>query len=311
MNAFLWLLILSAGMVFGSVLAGLLPLTTKLSENQLRYLNIFGAGMLLGTALVVIIPEGVETYYDALQISATDNEEEAKDHHHVGIGLALLLGFALMSVIDNMFSLHGHARPSSSSTLEYNELSTVPDQDDTPDNQSHPFGQVHNGIKPRTTSSAATVAPVIGLMVHAMADGIALGASASQPQLSVLIFLAIMMHKAPAAFSLVMMLLYEGVARTQVKLQLFLFAIQAPVGAILTFLVLHLIPSVQLDRIGFWTGLLLIFSGGTFLFVAMHALQQANYDHQRGSAQKLTTVQLLTLLTGMVVPFILSLTHSH
>lgn len=55
----------------------------------------------------------------------------------------------------------------------------------------------------------------IGLVVHAAADGVALGAAAttSHADVEIIVFLAIMLHKAPAAFGLVTFLLHEGIDR--------------------------------------------------------------------------------------------------
>lgn len=52
-------------------------------------------------------------------------------------------------------------------------------------------------------------------MVHAAADGVALGAAAttSHTDVEIIVFLAIMLHKAPAAFGLVTFLLHEGIER--------------------------------------------------------------------------------------------------
>ncbi|VDO63554.1 unnamed protein product [Onchocerca flexuosa] len=50
-------------MFVGSFLAGLIPLAFSMSEKRTRLLSTFGAGLLVGTALSVIIPEGVEALY--------------------------------------------------------------------------------------------------------------------------------------------------------------------------------------------------------------------------------------------------------
>ncbi|CAJ0577122.1 unnamed protein product, partial [Mesorhabditis spiculigera] len=54
---------LSLAMFLGSYLAGYVPLLFTMSESRMRILSIFGAGLLVGTALSVIIPEGVESLY--------------------------------------------------------------------------------------------------------------------------------------------------------------------------------------------------------------------------------------------------------
>jgi len=51
--------------------------------------------------------------------------------------------------------------------------------------------------------------------VHAAADGIALGAASmgDNSQLEMVVFLAIMLHKAPGSFGLATYLLHEGLSR--------------------------------------------------------------------------------------------------
>ena len=58
-----------------------------------------------------------------------------------------------------------------------------------------------------------------GLVVHAAADGVALGAAATtnQTDVEMIVFLAIMLHKAPASFGLVTYLMHEGLERTKIR----------------------------------------------------------------------------------------------
>ncbi len=53
-----------------------------------------------------------------------------------------------------------------------------------------------------------------------------------------IVFLAIMLHKAPAAFGLVTFLLHEGLERQRIRKHLMIFALSAPVMALVTFLLL-------------------------------------------------------------------------
>src|ERR1700734_999161 len=48
-----------------SFLAGALPLSMSLSQSQLRLISTIGMGVLVGTSLIVIIPEGIEAVYSA------------------------------------------------------------------------------------------------------------------------------------------------------------------------------------------------------------------------------------------------------
>ena len=53
-----------------------------------------------------------------------------------------------------------------------------------------------------------------------------------------IVFLAIMLHKAPAAFGLVTFLMHENVERNRIRKHLLTFAFSAPVMAISTFILL-------------------------------------------------------------------------
>ena len=94
------------------------------------------------------------------------------------------------------------------------------------------------GHNRKRNGGAVNWTTTLGLVVHAAADGIALGAAAATKQLDVeiIVFLAIMLHKAPAAFGLVTFLLHEGLDRNRVRKHLLIFSVSAPVLALLTFI---------------------------------------------------------------------------
>lgn len=290
MEPFTFLFILSLAMLIGSYVAGLLPLTTKLSDQKIRMLNALGAGLLIGTSLMVVIPEGVDTIYHSHSSSvATDvvkRDPEEERGEHTAIGLALIIGFALMFIIDQVSSLH-MAAP----TSDYTELDSMHGEE-----QQLPT-TVH--------TSAPSMTPTVGLVVHAAADGIALGASASHPQLSMVVFIAIMLHKAPASFALTSVLLSSGLSHASIRKHLFIFAMAAPLGALLTYFALSFFSAAAPDVLEYWTGVLLVFSGGTFLYVAMHALQEAAHH---GKTNRST---MAVILAGMVIPILLNMSHSH
>lgn len=274
-DPFIWLLLLCITMFLGSFLAGCIPLSTKLSETKLRNLTALGVGLLIGTALVIIIPEGIETLYSSNAVSTTGNgtesmlqqhvttasstmdthttdttpvwqedsslqkrqphnhasedEDEHKSTEHSTIGLAMIVGFAMMFVVDQVSSLHVHG--SSSSTHhhhhhhEYSELSLMDGNGSSSTATSH--GNGNGSPEQRSLSpTSKSITPTVGLIVHAAADGIALGASATHPELSMVVFLAIMLHKAPSAFALTTVLLAEGLSRVSVRRHLLIFHCQ-------------------------------------------------------------------------------------
>lgn len=59
------LILLVLVMLVGSYLAGSIPLVVTLSEEKLKVVTVFGAGLLVGTALTVIIPEGIRALYSS------------------------------------------------------------------------------------------------------------------------------------------------------------------------------------------------------------------------------------------------------
>ncbi|KAJ9476363.1 Metal homeostasis factor ATX2 [Pseudozyma hubeiensis] len=127
---------------------------------------------------------------------------------------------------------------------------------------------------------------IVGLLIHAAADGIAMGASAQSGDetLTMVVFIAIMVHKAPAAFGLCAMLMSQRLSRTSIRKAVAIFALASPVGALVTYGLLAVFFDSGFSAIhgatadaqggidGKSIGTALAFSGGTFLFVAFHAV---------------------------------------
>ncbi|KAI9485960.1 MAG: Zinc/iron permease [Benjaminiella poitrasii] len=318
-------------MLVASFVAGCIPLATKLSESKLSFLTSLSVGLLISTGLVVIIPEGVETIYN----NNNNNESIMEDHDHrladhTIVGLSLLVGFAFMFIIDQMTSSHLHPATSSSTTsssttsminaknrnsFELDALLTPTsssksssNKEDSESSTSNTNYTTDDSIASHQETHTSVSTPTIGLMVHAAADGIALGASASHPQLSMVVFFAIMLHKAPSSFALTTVLLSEGLSRARVRQHLLLFSLSAPVGAISTYALAQFFSeSFHSLNLEYWTGILLLFSGGTFLYVAMHAIQELPSSLHGKTDWR----QLGSILFGMTIPFVLNLNHSH
>jgi zinc transporter 9 len=101
--AFIRLIVLSTIMFVSTFFIGLIPLSFSLSSAKLRAISTFGIGLLVGAALTVIIPEGVESVYKAAREIEESSEGEGGGHDHGAVegqskyvGLALLFGFMLM-----------------------------------------------------------------------------------------------------------------------------------------------------------------------------------------------------------------------
>ncbi len=168
-------------------------------------------------------------------------------------------------------------------------------------------------IDAQSIRNKITFTTTLGLVVHSAADGIALGAAGatSKSDVELIVFLAIMLHKAPAAFGLVSFLLHEGLDRNKVRKHLSAFALAAPLMAIFTFIVLKSASSQQSlsNSSSNSTGLCMLFSGGTFLYVStVHVLpevQSHNDDRQFQFGE------MLSFSVGALIPLVLSIGHSH
>ena len=134
MEGFGGVLVMSLVMLLGSYIAGSIPLFFSLSEEKLQLVSVMGAGLLVGTALSVIIPEGMQTLNMAYRWSGLHQSMKAflstkpfssiKEHasHHGGegteesghahqheenpvphiIGVSLVLGFIFMLIVDQV-----------------------------------------------------------------------------------------------------------------------------------------------------------------------------------------------------------------
>ncbi|KAL4867687.1 hypothetical protein BDV12DRAFT_170903 [Aspergillus spectabilis] len=389
MEGLFTLLALSTVMAITSFVVGSLPLAFKLSPSQLRLISSLGMGVLVGTSLIVIIPEGVETLYDAVTLNRkalngrsvdfpplhgtspvptvatsypsvnsktesgvehlelpdtapgtvfvarhahSETQEIKKDtsdkseHEytqesspHAWIGVALISGFILMYLIDRIPEFASPAKPQRPPYhISLDNLGSGLRRNSSP---SRDGGLLDAANSARSSHSFATTT---GLVIHAAADGIALGASTSDSGLSFIIFLAIMVHKAPASFGLTSILLKQGLSSRAARAHLLVFSLAAPAGALVTFLFVHLLGSGSTDETSaHWrTGLLLLFSAGTFLYVAMHTMQENSssstqelpgnsYDSRELSKPDKSIRDLVASVIGMVLPLFLQIGHAH
>ncbi|RMZ67871.1 zip metal ion transporter [Pyrenophora seminiperda CCB06] len=410
----------------------LLALSTVMGiARRLRIITLLGTGVLVGTSLIVIIPEGIETMYSAgnkahahsarsiahpsipsvpsvqrglplspkfpawkradqaktsttvdlssdktaidMQLKkikeSTEKEKPLEDGHpqkggdddsteghkeghsrvhapeddkpvhghtepsnqdgpspHAYIGVALILGYILMFLVEHLpealasaqpkyqpmhISLSNLARgPHNSSSLSLNGMGV----------QSAAVTPLATpGLPPPPIKK--TPAATIGLIVHACADGIALGASstAESTSLSLVIFFAIMLHKAPAAFGLTSVLLKQGLSKRKARTHLAFFSLAAPAGALATWAIVHMFGR---NHLGGDQGLTWV--TGWVLYVAMHSMSEATstqHVHEDPTANgymdaypggnTMSKGDIGIVMLGMLLPLITQIGHAH
>ncbi|KAI9851199.1 MAG: hypothetical protein M1824_002818 [Vezdaea acicularis] len=272
-------------------------------------------------------PPDVHTQKEVSDSLESHEVEAESTSPHAWVGLSLILGFILMFLIDE---LPRHASSSQSPPEPYHisldNLSQGLHRTSSPahDPEAEGFLQPRSSSGPSSRSTATTT----GLVIHAAADGIALGASSSTDNTSLgfIIFIAIMVHKAPAAFGLTSVLLKQGLTKREARAHLIIFSLAAPVGALVTWFLAHLLGgggSGSGERTQWWTGVLLLFSAGTFLYVAMHAMQESSPSYKtealngyaeggpRQQEEPRRMRDTLAAVAGMLLPLLTQVGHHH
>ena len=189
---------------------------------------------------------------------------QAKREPHAWIGISLICGFILMYLLDTLPFL-------------------APPAPQRPQNNIYSLSDLSTSPPSTPATPQRSMSTTLGLCIHAAADGIALGASSSSSSttsLSLIIFVAIMVHKAPAAFGLTSVLLKQGLGKRAARAHLVVFSLAAPVGAVGTWVLVRALGGGG-DRepalMKWWTGVLLLFSGGTFLLVVPNLCSEGEY----------------------------------
>jgi zinc and cadmium transporter len=116
----------------------------------------------------------------------------------------------------------------------------------------------------------------LGISLHSLLDGIALGAGLVLPQLGPVVLLAVIIHKMPDSMSISSILLSAGWQRRKIAILNLLFALTTPVGAILAYLFFR---ALSPDNVAIALGV----SAGTFLAIAtadilpqVHRIEERN-----------------------------------
>ncbi|CAK9437749.1 uncharacterized protein LODBEIA_P21270 [Lodderomyces beijingensis] len=271
---FIQLLVITVSIVVATLVAGVIPVKfTNVTDTKLTYLTQFSIGVLLGTAFLIILPEGVEVL-----------NESGYDWGAESIGYPMFLGFTMMYVLDKIFTSHGLNSQKSSSSGVSSILQSI-------------------------LRSSLT----LGLVVHGSVDGVSLGAAYldQSGRFHATIVVALVLHRIPTAFSLGTILTKEAVPDRHLYWHLVFFALSTPIFAWVT---VTLVLMLEINVL-YVTGLLLLFSAGTFLYVVNHVMQEFNDEcgqlppRSNSSEETVTTTSNHRMIPflGLTVPILLSL----
>uniref|UniRef100_A0A915DBX6 Phenylalanyl-tRNA synthetase domain-containing protein n=1 Tax=Ditylenchus dipsaci TaxID=166011 RepID=A0A915DBX6_9BILA len=155
---------------FKPLCCGCLPLFFNLSEKKIRLASIFGAGLLVGTALCVIIPEGISTLYESSVPALTE-------HFH-----SPLLNNQKIQPDSNKIVVE--KKPGGQPLSNSQEKVVDGKPAESSNERKHQQSSTHfempnfNGPYRRSNQRCST----LGLVIHAAADGIAMGSASTSTE---------------------------------------------------------------------------------------------------------------------------------
>jgi ZIP family zinc transporter/zinc and cadmium transporter len=201
-------LILGTIAALADVVGGFVLVRAKGVDRYLRYFVALGAGFLMATAVIEMVPEGLKLNPGSI----------------LGPGL-IMGGYCFVHLLEHTINAHFH------------------------------FGEeTHEGeFVSRHTGNSV----MAGLSLHALFDGVAIGSGfLVSGWLGWLIFLAILLHKAPEGFTMASVMLASGRSRSSA----FLSAVVLAGATLAGVLVIQLVPN--------WLPYGLPVSAGVALYVA-------------------------------------------
>lgn len=268
-------------MFLACIVVQILPLKTNLAPRLLNNALSLSIGMLIGTALAIVVPEGVELLVEG------QGDFAWKVPFLFAVGAPILFGFVVMYLLDHHKIIKKQF---------FHHLST--DQ-----NETSYFKSII--LTPLTFS----------LILHSLVDGLALGISSQDELLSVhyVFYTMIILHKLPTAFSLSVVLIQQGLPQNLFYIHVLAFALTTPLASLLSY------PFARLalaSNVGL--ALLLLFSSGTFLYSVVHLFLQEPALHDHGPVMANSAnyfepdngqdfVHLSLTVVGTLVPLLFSL----
>jgi zinc and cadmium transporter len=269
----LTLALYSGAILTGSLAGGVLPLFGKRTRSDA--LLSFSAGVMLGAAFFHMLPE-------AVHLGGPDVIPWA------------VAGFLFLFLLERFVLVHVCAEPGPSERLVGHP---APPPHGLREHAGHDHAHEATGCDVHTLGLAAFV----GLSLHTLVDGFALGAAQSDPALGLLVFVAILAHKIPSSVSLTAILRAEGYGKRQALLMNASFALMVPAGAAL-FLVANRVVAASS-----FTAVALAASAGSFLQLSLSDILP-DLHRRGGDRWKIS----LALLAGLAAMWALrSLGHAH
>ena len=195
----IWLILLICFILYAwTTFVCYLPLWISCSQTALSIVSAIGAGLMVGAAFTVVIPESIN---DALaDMGGLETEDAALSAYRL-IGICVTVGFGFMMVVDALtHSCCGHHHDHHHEEEAHLEVDLHEKLHEEHGEENHKEEHEHNDYKHGHSYQAT----VWGLCFHSIFDGVAIGATMldQNPRVLWVILAAIVLHKTAAAFGL-------------------------------------------------------------------------------------------------------------
>jgi len=279
MKIYLLLTIYCVCVIAASLSGGALPWLVRFTHRQMQLLMSFVGGLMLGVAVLHLLPHGVHELVPVVQ-QPLDTAS-----------IWLLAGLLSMFVLIRVFHVHAHEHGDTSDVGHGHAHSHDHGPGCEHDHDHHHHGHepalLHLGAKEADDAAHrfSWVGLAIGLSLHTLIDGLALGAAVKAESLHLHwiagfgTFLAIALHKPLDALSITSLMAAGGWTKQQAWLANIAFALMCPLGAVAFVAGVGSMSSHQSLIIG----CALAFSAGVFLCISLADLlpELAFHAHDR------------------------------
>jgi zinc and cadmium transporter len=284
--------------VGASLFGGWLPSRLQLSHTQMQLIISLIAGLMLSIGVFHMLPDAIE-----------ELGEEGADRAAYG----LMAGLVVMFVLLRAFSFHqhshvGHAHGGEGLGHGHGHIHSDPHSH----HDHHHAGEAHAAGHSHATHSLSWVGVSIGMGLHTLIDGLALGASVEADALrgaSGLLglgtFLAVFLHKPLDSASITSLMAVGGWSSRSQTWMNSIFALICPLGAGFFVLGVHEFSGYQST----FVGMALAASAGVFLCIALADLLPEMEFHRHNRFQ-LTAALFAGIALGWAIHF-LEPAHSH
>lgn len=248
-----------------SLVGGLLPNWVRMTHTRTQSAMSFVSGLMLGVAFFHLLPHGVAMLGGP---AATD----------IAVRW-LMLGLIVMLLLLRMFHFHQHDFSDEEEHLHNHNHNHDHDHDHAAAAHAH---AVPSRGQATPVHRMSWLGIALGLGVHTLIDGIALGAvmlgeiaDGAAGLVGVGVFLAILLHKPLDAMSITTIMAAGGWSRSARATNNLLFALMCPLGALLFFFGVDFLG----DNRDYLVAAALAFSAGAFICIALSDLLPEVHFH--------------------------------